>query len=171
MKDSLTVRDYVDLLGKSWSDSRTAVTLRQISNEIEIDQSEYLAHWDCLSKGIAIVLNDALYIQSHGKQFLKNGPLIVVAIQFFSDGYEGHCAYTGELPGQVQFGDSRLAIKNKFGSPSKSGGGTHSFGRTWPYWDRYDYPAYSVAFQYDLKSRVDMVDLIWSESETIKSNP
>jgi len=118
-----------------------------------------------------MALDDELYVRSNCTKFLKDGALIITGIHFYSEGYEGYHAYTGELPGGVKFGDSKKIVRGKMGTPSKSGGGNKAVGKVWPYWDRYDYPGYSVFVQYDRKERVDMVTLMWSEHHTVKNNP
>jgi hypothetical protein len=171
MKTLLPLESYIRLLGKRWGGVDVDSVISQVSDESEINRAEQLAFWNCPAKGVSIALNDELYVLSKATEFFKDGPLLIVGIHFYSEGYEGYHAYEGELPGGVRFGDSKEAVRNKLGVSSKNGGGNKAVGRVWPYWDRYDFPDYSVRVQYDSKSRVDMVTLIWEEHHTVKSNP
>jgi hypothetical protein len=171
MKTLLPFQPYIALLGKTWGSVDVDAVISQISEETEIERTEQLAFWNCRAKGISIALNDALFVRSKATKFLKDGSLLIVAIHFYTEGYEGYHAYTGELPDGVKFSDSKETVRAKLGTPSKSGGGNKAFGKVWPYWDRYDYSGYSVAAQYNAKEDVDIFMLIWSEHHTVKNNP
>jgi hypothetical protein len=133
--------------------------ISQLSSETEISRSEQLAFWECPAKGVSIALKDELYVQSNHTKFNKDGSLIISGIHFYSEGYEGYHAYTGKMRGDVKFGDSKEAVRNKLGEPSKSGGGNKAVGKIWPYWDRYDFQKYSIHIQYSPEWTVDMATL------------
>ena len=92
MISSSSYQCFVDLLGKTWGSAEVDNALAAISDSSEINRSEQLAFWGCPAKGIAIALNDELYVQSEAKQFHRDGSLIIVGIHFYSEGYEGYNA-------------------------------------------------------------------------------
>ena len=43
------------------------------------------------------------------------------AVHLYSQGHEGYSKFVGELPGGIQFSDTRAVVRQRLGSPARSG--------------------------------------------------
>jgi len=83
----------------------------------------------------------------------------LVSVHLYSAGLDGKAQYRRGLPFNIAFGDRRIHVAGKFGSPPEASGGGHQWnGKEVPNWDRYCFNEVLIHFQY---SRVDQgVELV-----------
>jgi hypothetical protein len=86
---------------------------------------------------------------------------VLTAVHLYADGVENFREYPLQLPGGLNFRETKAQVHEKLGAPSATGGGKKALGKIWPSWDRYDYDGYSVTVQYASgQDRVELVTLV-----------
>jgi hypothetical protein len=74
---------------------------------------------------------------------------VTSSVFLYAEGYQGFHAYPRRLPHNLDFSDSRQAVRRKLGEPMRSGerGRSRLLGEL-PAWDLYDYGAYALHVTY-----------------------
>ena len=151
----------VAVLGAEYDQPPLQELLSRLGAEPQLKRMEQLAFLEYPGKGIAFAFKDKLFLTSRGREYSKDGPLVLIGIHLYHRGHEGYGTYGGELIDRVSFEDDRSAIHRKLGGPAVSGGGNRAVGRLWPFWDRYDLTDHSVRFQYgEDGNRLTVITLI-----------
>jgi hypothetical protein len=157
----ISFSSLIATLGRSQDAPPVKALLSRVAERYTIQRIEQLGFWECREEGLSLVLKDDLYLASAGRRFRTDGPMTVVAVHLYSAGFEGYRQYRGQLIGTLGFADGREQVIQNLGPPAKTGGGNDASGRIWPYWDRFDYPEYSLRVQYDPgRSRIDILTLM-----------
>lgn len=97
----------------------------------KIENTYYLAN---KHKGIEVVLNNIMEVTS---------------IQLHSQNFEGYKEFTGKLIFGLSFSLSREDVREKLGTPHRSGGGNNDLHLGYiPYWDKFILRKFSLHLQY-----------------------
>lgn len=150
-KEKEGVRAFSSILGSKEGDPDLESFLSTLGKRPKMWRSAYLGFLIYKKQGIDIAFTERDLLNKDNPSSYTD-TLRVGAIHFYSEGYEGHKGYKGDLIDKITFSDNRDDIQLKLGKPDKSGGGNKSFpDKVWPYWDRYDFGNYSLSFQYQGK--------------------
>jgi hypothetical protein len=100
---------------------------------------------------VSELIGDRFYMRFSESGVLLDAELDgrVASIFFHGTNSDEYRKYSGSLPDDLSFSDSRSEVRKKLGVPSASGGGIDvpMFGKA-PNWDRYDRDSYSLHLQY-----------------------
>lgn len=160
-EDGLPYTALVAALDRDWGDPEIERIRQHFAGPSAVTRIEQLGFWTCQEVGLSLAFKDAVFMSSGGERCSLDGPLRLVGVHLYAEGYESFRGYTGALPRGVSLLVGRTAILASLGEPSLSGGGNYAVSKRWPYWDRFDLSGHSLRVQYaDDRTTVTILTLV-----------
>jgi hypothetical protein len=130
----MTEIKWIELLGKDKNSETVKALINFIEEDCYYSEDDESSFYECKKNGFEIKFNDNR----------------LAAVFLYGAGKAGFNTYKGEIPLSVKFDWSREKIREKLGSPSKSGH-AKAFQNVLPevVWDRYDYEKFLFHISYE----------------------
>ena len=141
-----TYKDFCAILGRSHITQSVADLTFRMGVPIRTT-SEFSTYLDYVNEGVQL-------------RFTPSGTLESVFL--FSENYEEHREFRGEMPSGIRFNDSSVIVKTKMGRPVMNGGGKIGvLGNLIPLWEKFRLEGSFCTVQYGGKTGgVDLVTLM-----------
>lgn len=127
-------------------------------DSLDVERSGHYGFAEFREVGVSVVFKQAPWVLP-AAEVRDPDELRLVAFHLHGQGHDGYEEYSGALPGDVFFGESRERVLLKLGAPNASGGGGISavLGTQLPLWVRYDKVNYSLQVQFNAVGDAEML--------------